>query len=172
MLRMSPRSPVDPGQIGDRRGAQTDFVYKHILIPTDGSELAERAVAAGIAFAKSVNARVTAFTALEEYRVPGEAELIARHGKSLAQHAAEAKQKAEAILGPVRERAAAAGVACDTCHALSDRPYEAIVQAADKQGCDLIFMASHGRRGIRALVYGSQAQGVLTHSKIPTLVYR
>jgi nucleotide-binding universal stress UspA family protein len=169
---MSPRSPVDPRQIGDRRGAQTDFVYKHILIPTDGSELAERAVAAGIAFAKSVNARITAFTALEEYRVPGEAELIARHGKSLAQHAAEAKQKAEAILGPVRERAAAAGVACDTCHALSDRPYEAIVQAADKQGCDLIFMASHGRRGIRALVYGSQAQGVLTHSKIPTLVYR
>jgi nucleotide-binding universal stress UspA family protein len=169
---MSPRSAVDAGQIGDRRGAQTGLVYKHIRIPTDGSELAQRAVAAGIAFAKSVNARVTAFTAVEEYHVPSEAELMARHAKSLDQHTAEAKRKAEAILGPVRERAAAAGVACDTCHALSDRPYEAIVQAADKQGCDLIFMASHGRRGIRALVYGSQAQGVLTHSKIPTLVYR
>ena len=147
-------------------------MYKHILIPTDGSEVAERAVAAGIAFAKSVNARVTAFTALEEYQVPGEAELMARQARSLDQHIAEAKQKAEAILGPVRERAAAAGVACNTCDALSDRPYEAIIQAADSHGCDLIFMASHGRRGIRALIYGSQAQGVLTHSKIPTLVYR
>ena len=147
-------------------------MYKHILIPTDGSELAERAVAAGIAFAKSVNARVTAFTAFEEYQVPGQSEIMAHHGKSIAQHAQEAQGKAEAILRPVRERAAAAGVACETCHALSDRPYEAIVQAADSHGCDLIFMASHGRRGLRALVYGSQAQGVLTHSKIPTLVYR
>ena len=147
-------------------------MYKHILIPTDGSELAERAVAAGIAFAKSVDARVTAFTALEEYKVPGQAEVMARHGKSMAQHAAEAQVRAEAILEPVRERAAALGVACETCHALSDRPYAAIVEAADAHGCDLIFMASHGRRGLRALVYGSQAQGVLTHSKIPTLVYR
>ncbi len=147
-------------------------MYKHILIPTDGSELAERAVAAGIAFAKSVNARVTAFTALEEYHVPSEVELMAHRAKRPDQHAAEAKQTAEAILGPVRERAANSGVACDTCHALSDRPYEAIIQAADSHHCDLIFMASHGRRGIRALVYGSQAQGVLTHSKIPTLVYR
>ncbi len=147
-------------------------MYKHILIPTDGSEVAERAVTAGIAFAKSVNASITAFTALEEYQVPSEAELMSRHAKSPDQHAAEAKQKAEAILGPVRERAAAAGVACDTCHALSDRPYQAIIQTADSHSCDLIFMASHGRRGIRALIHGSQAQGVLTHSKIPTLVYR
>lgn len=147
-------------------------MYKHILIPTDGSELAERAVAAGIAFAKSVNARLTVFTAVEEYRVPGQSEIMARHAQSIDQHAAEAEGKAEAILRPARERAAAAGVACETCHALSDHPYEAIIQAADSRGCDLIFMASHGRRGLRALVYGSQAQGVLTHSKIPTLVYR
>ena len=147
-------------------------MYKHILIPTDGSELAGHAVAAGIAFAKSVNARVTAFIALEEYRVPSEAAVMAHHIKSVEQHDAEAAGKAEAILGPVRERAAAAGVACDSCHALSDRPYAAIIAAADEHGCDLIFMASHGRRGLRALVYGSQAQGVLTHSTIPTLVYR
>ena len=147
-------------------------MYKHILIPTDGSELAGHAVAAGIAFAKSVNARVTAFTAVEEYQVPGQAEVMARHGKSMAQHAAEAQGKAEAILQPVRERAAAAGVACETCHALCDRPYEAIIEAADEHDCDLIFMASHGRRGLRALVYGSQAQGVLTHSTIPMLIYR
>jgi nucleotide-binding universal stress UspA family protein len=147
-------------------------MYKHILIPTDGSELAGHAVAAGIAFAKSVNAKVTAFTALEEYHLPGEAEAMAHHIKPLDQHVAEAAGKAEAILGPVRERAAAAGVACDTCHALSNRPYEAIIKAADEHECDLIFMASHGRRGLRALVHGSQAQGVLTHSTIPTLVYR
>jgi nucleotide-binding universal stress UspA family protein len=147
-------------------------MFKHLLIPTDGSEVAERAVIAGIAFAKSVGARVTAFTALEEYQVPSEPELMARHGKSPDQHMAQAQQKAEAILGPVRERAAAAGVACEVCHALNDRPYEAIIQAAGSRGCDLIFMASHGRRGLLALVHGSQAQGVLTHSKIPTLVYR
>ena len=147
-------------------------MYKHILIPTDGSELAGHAVAAGIAFAKSVNAKVTAFTALEEYRLPGEAEVMARHIRSLDQHVAQAAGKAEAVLGPVRERAAAAGVACDSCHALSDRPYEAIIEAADEHDCDLIFMASHGRRGLRALVYGSQAQGVLTHSTIPMLIYR
>jgi len=147
-------------------------VYKHILIPTDGSELAERALAAGIAFAKSVNARLTVFTAVEEYRVPGQSEIMARHAQSIDQHAAEAEGKAEAILRPARERAAVAGVACETCHALSDRPYEAIIQAADSHGCDLIFMASHGRRGLRALVYGSQAQGVLTHSTIPMLIYR
>ena len=147
-------------------------MYKHVFIPTDGSELAERAVAAGIAFAKSVNARVTAFTALEEYPVPGQSEIMARHAQSIDQHAAEAEGKAEAILRPARERAAAAGVACETCHALSDRPYEAIIQAAASHGCDLIFMASHGRRGLSALVHGSETQGVLTHSTIPTLVYR
>ena len=147
-------------------------MYKHILIPTDGSELAGHAVAAGIAFAKSVNAKVTAFIALEEYRLPGEVEVMVRHIRSVDQHVAQAAGKAEAILGPVRERAAAAGVACDSCHALSDRPYEAIIEAADEHDCDLIFMASHGRRGLRALVYGSQAQGVLTHSTIPMLIYR
>ncbi len=104
--------------------------------------------------------------------MPSEAAVMAHHIKSVEQHTAEAAGKAEAILGPVRERAAAAGVACETRHALSDRPYEGIIAAADEYGCDLIFMASHGRRGLRALVYGSQAQGVLTHSTIPTLVYR
>ena len=172
MLGSRARSLLDAGQAAGCSGAQSDSVYKHILIPTDGSELAERALAAGIAFAKSVNARLTVFTAVEEYRVPGQSEIMARHAQSIDQHAAEAEGKAEAILRPARERAAAAGVACETCHALSDRPYAAIVEAAEEHGCDLIFMASHGRRGLRALVYGSQAQGVLTHSNIPTLVYR
>lgn len=147
-------------------------MYKHILIPTDGSELAQQAVIAGIAFAKSVNAKVTAFTAVEEYPLPSEAEIMSHHAKSLEQHTAEAKQKAEAILGPVRERAAAAGVACETRHALNDRPYLAIIEAADKQGCDLIFMASHGRRGISGALLGSETQKVLHEGRIPVLVYR
>jgi nucleotide-binding universal stress UspA family protein len=147
-------------------------MYKHILIPTDGSKVAHKAVESGIAFAKSVKAKVTFFTAMEEFHVPGEADLIAGRVVSPAQHAAQAKRKAEKILAPVLKRAAAAKVRCDSGFALSDRPYEAIVRAADEHGCDLIFMASHGRRGIRALVYGSQAQGVLTHSTIPTLIYR
>jgi nucleotide-binding universal stress UspA family protein len=63
-------------------------------------------------------------------------------------------------------------VKCDTDYALSDRPYEAIIRAAEKHGCDLIFIASHGRRGLGALLFGSQTQAVLTRSRIPTLVYR
>ena len=147
-------------------------MYKHIMIPTDGSELSNKAIEAGIAFAREVHARVTGFTAVPEYKVPSQIELMLRHGVSLEQYERDARKQAEAALQKIADRARAAGVEYDAEFAQSDRPHEAIVRSALKRGCDLIFMASHGRRGISALVHGSQTQGVLSHSTIPTLVYR
>jgi nucleotide-binding universal stress UspA family protein len=147
-------------------------MYKHILIPTDGSELSERAVVAGIEFARFIHARVTGFTAVPEYQMPSEAELMSRHAISLPDFERDAKITAEAALQPIADRARAAGIEYDAEFTHSDRPHEAIIRAAQKHGCDLIFMASHGRRGLSALVHGSETQGVLTHSTIPTLVYR
>ncbi|MEK6243314.1 MAG: universal stress protein [Pseudomonadota bacterium] len=147
-------------------------MYKHIMIPTDGSELSDKAIDAGVEFAREVCARVTGFTAVPEYKVPSQIELMSRHGISIAQYEEQAKRQAEAALQRIADRAQAAGVEYDAEFVQSDRPYEAIIRAAQKRRCDLIFMASHGRRGISALIYGSQTHGVLTHSKIPTLVYR
>ena len=147
-------------------------MYKHILIPTDGSELSQKAIEAGIEFAREAHARVTAFTAVPEYQIPSEAELMSRRAISPAQYERDAKKLAEETLRKTADRAREAGVDCDADYALSDEPYDAIISAARKHGCDLIFMASHGRRGISALIHGSQTQGVLTHSTIPTLVYR
>jgi nucleotide-binding universal stress UspA family protein len=147
-------------------------MFKHILIPTDGSELSDKAIDAGVEFAREMHARVTGFTAVPEYKVPSELELMSRHGKSMAQHEKECKRQADAALQKVSERARAAGVDYDEEFVQSDIPHEAIIRAAQKHACDLIFMASHGRHGISALLHGSETQGVLTHSKIPTLVYR
>ena len=148
-------------------------MYKHVLIPTDGSDLSEKAAKAGIEFARSLGAKVTAFTAMPEYPILGQGEVMAhKRVVSLQEYEERAGRQAEGILARIAERAAAAGVECGSDYALSDRPHEAIIDAANKNGCDLIFMASHGRRGFSAFVHGSETQGVLTHSKIPTLVYR
>jgi nucleotide-binding universal stress UspA family protein len=147
-------------------------MFKHIMIPTDGSDLSDKAIDAGIQFAREVNARVTGFTAVPEYRIPSQIEIMSKHGVSIPQYEDHAKHLADAALRKISERASAAGVACDTDFAQSDSPHEAIIRAAESHGCDLIFMASHGRSGISALIHGSETQGVLAHSKIPTLVYR
>ncbi|MBI2752452.1 MAG: universal stress protein [Betaproteobacteria bacterium] len=147
-------------------------MYRHILIPSDGSELAEKAVEAGLQFAHSIGARVTGFIAVPEYKAPSHGELMSGSAVSLAEYDRRVKVRAEEVLQKVMARARALSVECATDYVQSDRPYEAIIRAAEVHGCDLIFMASHGRRGISALVHGSETQGVLTHSRIPTLVYR
>lgn len=147
-------------------------MYSHILIPTDGSEIAEKAVAAGIEFAREARAKITWFTAVPEYSPPGEAEIMAGRYVSPEEHARRSEQQAARLLDGPMQRARSAGVACDTDYAQNDRPYEAIVAAAQRHGCDLIFMASHGRKVLPALFLGSQTRDVLTHSTIPTLVYR
>ena len=147
-------------------------MYKHILIPTDGSKLSDKAVEAGVEFARFIHARVTGFTAVPEYQVPSEAELMSKHAISLADYERDAKKQAEIALQTIADRARAAGVDYDAEFTQSDRPHEAIIRAAEKHGCDLIFMASHGRRGITGLLLGSETQKVLAHSKVPVLVYR
>ncbi len=148
-------------------------MYHHLLIPTDGSELSDKAVAAGIDLARSFGARITAFVAIPEYQPPGTTEVLAhKRVISLEEHEQRAKEQAEKVLSAIARRAAEAGVEYDTDYALSDRPYEAIIDAAQKHHCDLICMASHGRSGLAEFLHGSETKGVLTHSTIPTLVVR
>jgi nucleotide-binding universal stress UspA family protein len=148
-------------------------MYKHILIPTDGSQTAAKAVSAGIDFARESGASITFFTAVPEYEVPLASEVMAHKPvMSLEEHERRSAEKARAILAPALERARTCGVAFDADHALSNKPYEAIIDAARRQGCDAIFMASHARKGLSRLVHGSQTIDVLTHSDIPTLVVR
>lgn len=146
-------------------------MYKHILIPIDGSDTADTAVVAGIDFAREAGAKVTLFTAVPEYQPPGESEILGRRVVSLWDHERLSREQAQAILDPAAERLRAAGVECDTAYSECNRPFEAIVAAAQSHGCDLILMSSHGRSGLAALWYGSETRDVIAHSHIPTLVY-
>ena len=145
-------------------------MYRHILVATDGSDLSAKAVVAGLQLAAQLRAQVTAVTVSEPF-----------HALSLAPHQAEytpaeyrrhAEDVAKRILDRSRAEAAAAGLACDTLHATHEHPYQAIIDAARTRDCDLIVMASHGRRGVSAVLLGSETLKVLTHSTIPVLVYR
>ena len=147
-------------------------MFKHILVPTDGSALSDSTVARAVSFAKETGARITFFYSQPDFPMPiyGEGALI--DPTTPEQFAKSAASEAEAILSKARGAAEAAGVACDSDTAVNEVPYEAIIDAADRHGCDLIFMASHGRRGIAGLLLGSETQKVLTHGKTPVLVYR
>jgi nucleotide-binding universal stress UspA family protein len=145
-------------------------MYTHVLIPTDGSELSEMAIRQGVAFAKSLNAKVTGITVFPTFHTFAVAEMMVTDTPT--QYRQECEALGEKYLGVVREAAKMAGVPCEAVQAVNDNPYEAIIDAAKAGGCDLIFMASHGRRGISALVLGSETTKVLTHSKIPVLVCR
>jgi nucleotide-binding universal stress UspA family protein len=145
-------------------------MFKHILIPTDGSELSNMAIAHGIKFAKEINARVTGLTVTMPFH------FFAMDGMQIAdtaeQYAKDSKALAQRNLQVLKDAASAAGVECELMHRESEHPYEEIVKAAQNQGCDVIFQASHGRRGMGALVMGSETHKVLTHTKIPVLVFR
>jgi nucleotide-binding universal stress UspA family protein len=147
-------------------------MFKHILVPTDGSELSQKNIERAVSFAKDAGARITAFHAMPEYPVTyyGEGALI--DPTTPEKFAEMTNKQADEYLSAVVTRCAAAGVPCDTLKSVSDVPHEAIIAAAEKAGCDLIFMASHGRRGISALLLGSETHKVLTHSTIPVLVHR
>jgi len=145
-------------------------MFEHILIATDGSELADRAVAQGLELAKVLGARVTAVTVTEPWIavVKGEAALgfpVDEYNKSAAINAAH-------ILTAVTERAKQLDLSCATTHVKNEFPAEGIIAACKTQGCKLIVMASHGRRGLAKLFLGSQASRVLTLSTVPVLVCR
>jgi nucleotide-binding universal stress UspA family protein len=147
-------------------------MFKHIFVPTDGSPLSQETVKRAISFASETGARITFFYAKPEYPVAfyGEGALI--DPTTPEKFARMAQQQADEILDACAKLAAAANVPCGTASKTSDIPYEAIIAAAAAAGADLIFMASHGRRGFGGLLLGSETQKVLTHSKIPVLVYR
>lgn len=147
-------------------------MFKHILVPTDGSPLSEGTVARAVSFAKDAGARITFFYAQPDFPMPiyGEGALI--DPTTPEQFAKSAEEEARKILGKAKALADSEGVAADTDTIVNEVPYEAVIDAARRHGCDLIFMASHGRRGIAGLLLGSETQKVLTHSSIPVLVYR
>ncbi len=145
-------------------------MYTNILIPTDGSALAGKAVKHGIALAKQIGTKVTALTVLQPFRTfSTDTQMIE---DTPAQYRTRMQQHAEETLGAVAAAAQAAGVVCATVQVEHEHPYLAIVDTAESKGCDLIVMASHGRHGISAIVLGSETVKVLTHCKIPVLVHR
>jgi nucleotide-binding universal stress UspA family protein len=145
-------------------------MFKHILIPTDGADLSRKAVIYGVQLAKSLGARVTAITLTEPYHVASmDAVLVA---ETTEEHDERVARIADRALEQVKMAAEAAGVTVETVRESHDQPYRAIIDCALANQCDLIVMASHGRRGVAALLLGSETAKVLTHSTIPVLVYR
>lgn len=145
-------------------------MYKSILIPTDGSEFCERAVQHGVGLAKLMSAKVVAVTVTQPLHTGIPKSLIPANLLSTVE--AEIVKQANANLAGAEKAAKAAGVPIETVRASRDHPWEAIVQTAKDKGCDLIVMASHGRRGVSAMILGSETQKVLLHSSVPVLVVK
>ena len=145
-------------------------MYKHILIATDGSDLARKAVAQGLALAKVVGARVTAVSVTEPWATMAPPEVL--NEPFVQEFERAAAERAKRILDGVAAAAKEANVACATLHVRDRFPAEGILEAAANVGCDLIVMASHGRRGVARFVLGSEATRVSTHSTVPVLICR
>ena len=147
-------------------------MYRHILLPTDGSPLSRKAIRVGVKLAKAVGARVTGFYAAPpatpvEYR-----DMFPVGYADPTTRARVIERTASKYLAVITEAARAAGVRCRVEHVTDDFPAEAIVAAARRHKCDLIFIASHGRHGFKTTLLGSQTQKVLSQSRIPVLVQR
>lgn len=148
-------------------------MYEKILIATDGSELADKAVSNGLAFAKALDASVNVVTVTEPQSVPeilakaesGITDILEKYNKRTA-------EGAQRILSGVDSDAKKLGLTCKTIHVPDQHPAEGIIATATNKDCDLIIMASHGHRGIKKVLLGSVANEVLTHSTVPVLVYR
>jgi nucleotide-binding universal stress UspA family protein len=147
-------------------------MFKHILVPTDGSELSRRAAAAAVEEARATGARLTVLHAMPPATPLVFGELLPVAYMPPDEHERLVNKAADIYLADVEAQAKAAGVECDTVKITSDFPAEAIIDAAKKHHCDLIWMASHGRRGMAALLLGSETQKVLTNAGLPVLVYR
>ena len=150
-------------------------MFKHILLPTDGSKLSDKAAKQAIKMAKALGAKITAIHVMPDY-----ARYVSERYNVSAALAAPVKRKykeeaaafSKEILDQVCAAATAAGVECTPVSVIGESPYETIIKQATKSGCDLIMMASHGRKGLQSMLLGSETQKVLVHSKIPALVCR
>lgn len=143
-------------------------MFKHILLPTDGSPASDRAIAQTVALAKEAQARITGLHVIQEFH------LLTYRVQMLEdmrdQFMREYQAQADAFLSTLRDAADKAGVPCETVCVTGEHPYETIVRMAEGKVCDLIVMASHGRKGITGFLLGSETQKVLSHSKKPVLV--
>lgn len=147
-------------------------MYRNILVPTDGSAISQKAVCGAAAFAKENGASVTALYAMAEPRVPYIVEGIRIDQSVIDQFTQLDKKEACDALDFVEKVCQDAGVSCTKVLVTSGVPYKAIVEAATKNGCDLIYMGSHGRSALGGLILGSVTSKVLSHSHIPVLVHR
>ena len=147
-------------------------MYKNLLVATDGSKLSDKAVAHAVGLARWMGATITAFYAAPDYPMPAYADGVVYEPVSRKEYAKLAEQDAEKILAKVVAKAKAGGVECKTAFDIASTPWEAILAAAKRNKVDAIVMASHGRRGLSAVLLGSETQKVLTHTKLPVLVVR
>lgn len=146
-------------------------MFKHILISTDGSPLANKAAKGGMSLAKVLGAKVTAYYSIEQFPlVYGDGYVPEQ--KTIEGFEAGARKVGQKYVDAIGKMAKAAGVQFTSVVAKAHAPYEGIIDTAKKRKCDVIFIASHGRRGLTRLIMGSVTQKVLTHSKIPVVVYR
>ena len=146
-------------------------MFKHLLITTDGSAAANKAAKAGIALAQALGAKVTAYCALSELE-PIDLGGYAFDRETIEGFEEGARKVGQERVAAIARMAKSAGVSCASVVAKAHTPYEGIINVAKKQNCDVIFMATHGRRGFSKLVMGSVTQKVLALSTIPVVVYR
>jgi nucleotide-binding universal stress UspA family protein len=147
-------------------------MFRHLLIPTDGSALSKKAAAHGVKFAQETGAKVTGFFAAPPYRPVVYEDFVPANYMTPKQHEQATAKLAAKYLDPIEKACKEAGVPYQGLHVASEFPADAIIEAAKAKKCDLVFMASHGRRGLAGVLLGSETAKVITHSKIPVLVYR
>ena len=145
-------------------------MYKHLLVPTDGSAVAAKAFQAAVTFAAETGARLTGYYAIEDMTMHHVGSHLNK--ELIAEFDRRAHEAAEQHVGEIGKIAKAAGVVFDWQVSRATQPHEGIIEAANKCGADVIFMASHGHRGLTGLIVGSVTQKVLSHSTIPVLVFR
>ena len=148
-------------------------MYQHIMLPIDGSELSLKAVHEGVNVAKALGSKITLITVVSPYRLSVTSPITSGFVDEIEKrHDEESKKEAQKLHTEVVAGAKSEGVQCDSLVVMGDNPYARITENAQTRKCDLIVMASHGRRGFDAVVLGSETVKVLTHSKIPVLVVR
>jgi nucleotide-binding universal stress UspA family protein len=151
-------------------------MYRHLLVPTDGSELSEETIREAVGFAHEIGASITFFHALANLAMPPHGSIygdpVLLDPALVEQFTRAERAYADSLLARARSLAEEAGVSCDTDIGEHPVVHEGIIEAATRHGCDLIFMASHGRRGLSGLLLGSETQRVLTRTSLPVLVYR
>lgn len=149
-------------------------MFKHILVPTDGSRLSDKAARYAVRLARGTRARITALHVIPPFRPPAEMDVVIVYPElySPAEYKKATERDARKLIAKVEALAKAARVRCDAVLVTGGEPWKEIIAAARRRGCDLVVMASHGRRGIAAVLLGSETTKVLTHSKTPVLVCR